>query len=120
MAHGIRSGRNPFMAATGGIIFPGTGQFYNGRTKGGIIVWSGLGAMILFAMVFPALHLFCLAGGLGVWLYSIRDAYVTAHRINTGECSFEGQSPLVYTPAILAVSAGTAFMLSRIVTAIIS
>ena len=115
-AHGARAGRNPVMAAGAGIIFPGTGQFYNGRTGRGLIIWSVLGAMILFAMVFPAFEVFSFSCCLGAWLYSVRDAYVTAQKINTGECAFEGPSPLVYSPPVLIVSAGMALLLASVFT----
>jgi TM2 domain-containing membrane protein YozV len=112
--HGSDNYRNPVIAAALSTIFPGLGQFYNGRTWEGILVWSCVGAGILLAMVYPTLTGLCIFLAFGTWLSGIADAFRTAQRITAGDCTFTGISPLLFTPAILLLSAAMTILLVTI------
>lgn len=74
--------KNAGIAVILSILFPGSGQVYNGETgKGiGLLIGSLIGYLIF---VVP---------GLIVWLYGIYDAYTTAQKMIKGEIPFKSSS----------------------------
>jgi TM2 domain-containing membrane protein YozV len=115
---GSNNYRNPITAAALSMIFPGLGQFYNGRIRDGILVWLCVGTGILLAVVYPMLTGLCLLIALGTWVSGIADAFRTAKRITAGDCIFTGTSPLLAIPAILLLSAAMTILLVTIFSAV--
>jgi|GEM_PF-2663979 len=112
--------RDPLLAGAASLVFPGTGQFYNGKTARGVGLWSGLVVSVAVLSAIPSpipTGAFCF---LGIWGWGIIDAYVTAGEINAGHTGFEGSSPLMWAPAVLGVSAVTALVLAGIAQALVS
>jgi hypothetical protein len=111
---GRRDLRNPVLAAACAFLFPGWGQWYNGRTAAGIyVIAAGSGiaivsAMLMFVFRNSRMITMAVAGVTGllllvIWLYSITTAYNTARGINRGGITFKGKSPLFWMPATLWV-----------------
>jgi hypothetical protein len=100
------------LAACLSFLFPGWGQWYNGKT------WDGL-KFCLGTLVVYILAIITVAGGfrplpqvlgivlgivtLAIWIYGIYDAYRTAQRINSGEEPFSGKSRLFWLPIVLVI-----------------
>lgn len=106
--------RNPLLAAACAFLFPGWGQWYNGRTAQGIYVVAAgfaiviVSAMLMFMVRDSEMILMAIAGVTGllllvIWVYSITTAYNTARGINRGGTSFAGKSMLFWMPATLWV-----------------
>lgn len=104
--------RNPVLAAACAFLFPGWGQWYNGRTREGIYMIAGSsGIVIVSVMLMVVFHnsrmiTMAVAGVTGllllvIWLYSITMAYNTARGINRGGIPFKGKSLLFWMPATL-------------------
>jgi hypothetical protein len=104
--------RNPLVAALCSFLFLGWGQWYNGRTLDGIYIISAsvgilvVGALGMFFIKSSSLVLTVIAaatglGLLGIWVYSISNAYNTARGINRGGTRFTGKSILFWMPATL-------------------
>jgi TM2 domain-containing membrane protein YozV len=106
--------RNPVLAAACAFLFPGWGQWYNGRTAEGIYVIAAsfgiviVSAMLMFVLSSSRMITMAVAGVTGllllvIWLYSITTAYNTARGINRGGTPFKGKSLLFWMPATLWV-----------------
>ncbi|PKL63813.1 MAG: hypothetical protein CVV32_12245 [Methanomicrobiales archaeon HGW-Methanomicrobiales-3] len=109
-----RDSRNPLLAAACAFLFPGWGQWYNGRTAEGIyVIAAGSGIVIVSAMLMFMVRgsetiLMAIAAVAGLlllvlWVYSITTAYNTARGINRGGTAFTGKSLLFWMPATLWV-----------------
>ena len=107
-----RERRNPLFAAACAFLFPGWGQWYNGRTVEGIyVIAAGFGLLIVSAMLMfivrgSYLITMAVAGLTGlfllvIWVYSITTACNTARGINRGGILFTGKSLLFWMPATL-------------------
>jgi hypothetical protein len=119
--------RNPLIAVIFSFLFPGWGQWYNGRRWDGLIFFGVaiiLGVLnialrlvlvnyqILLSIIFGIL-------GLAVLVYGMYNAYTTAESINRGEIGFTRKSRLFWLPivvlilmvALLIVALGFAFMI---------
>jgi len=105
---------SPGTAALCAFLFPGWGQWYNGRTVEGIrILFAYLGiAMIcgIILLAFGKSHLAVTAAldvsgvlVLMIWIYSVITAYNTALGINRGGILFTGKSVLFWMPATLYI-----------------
>jgi len=106
--------RNPLIAAACACLFPGWGQWYNGRTAEGIyVIATGsaiviVSAMLMFMVRNSETILMVIAAVAGllllvIWVYSIATAYNTARGINRGGTAFTGKSMLFWMPATLWV-----------------
>src|SRR5579875_12153 len=79
------SGKSPWLAALLGIV-PGLGHLYVGEYRKGLGIMAALGVMELvgldldLSMIGAALGIPTELGGLGLWIYSILDAYHAARR----------------------------------------
>jgi ribosomal protein L40E len=77
--------KHPLLAALLGIV-PGLGHLYVGEYKKGIGIMAALGALELagldldLSVIGAALGIPTELGGLGLWIYSIVDAYHAARR----------------------------------------
>ena len=106
--------RNPLLAAACAFLFPGWGQWYNGRTAEGIyVIAAGFGIVVVSLMLMVMVRgsgmiLMAIAAVTGllllvIWVYSITTAYNTARGINRGGTAFTGKSLLFWMPATLWV-----------------
>jgi hypothetical protein len=104
--------RNPMTAALCAILFPGWGQWYNGRTTEGIhIIAAYVSTVIITVMlmyIFRDTSLFVTIVSVlatlilvAIWVYSISTAYNTARAINRGGTAYSGKSILFFMPATL-------------------
>jgi TM2 domain-containing membrane protein YozV len=109
----------PRVAALCSTCCIGLGQFYNGRTGDGILVWLFVLVPVALAFIFPAFSGFFLFVGIGVWICSIFDAYSVARKINRKEIRFNGTSELFFFPVLLFVSMGYAFATYWLIYALI-
>jgi hypothetical protein len=119
---GRREIRNPTIAGLCSFLFPGWGQWYNGRTLDGIYIISAAVAILVVSalcMVFIrdsslVLTFIALATGIALlvmWVYSVVNAYNSARGINRGGTRFSGKSVLFWIPATLwAIAAGVIFL----------
>jgi TM2 domain-containing membrane protein YozV len=111
--------QNPFVAALCSMCCFGLGQFHNGRTGDGILVWLFVLVPVALAFMFPAFFDFFLFMGIGAWMYSVFDAYSVARKINAGEIEFNGISELFFFPVLVLVSMGCAFSAYWLINALI-
>jgi tetratricopeptide (TPR) repeat protein len=107
--------RNPLLAALFSFFFTGWGQWYNGRRWAGLAFFgvsaiAGMASMVLNLILSENLIVSLFFGiiGLGVWGYSMYDAYTTAQMINDGVTGFTRKSrlfwlPLVYYALVIAL-----------------
>ncbi|MDD1664888.1 MAG: zinc ribbon domain-containing protein [Methanomicrobiales archaeon] len=106
--------RNPLVAVALSFLFPGWGQWYNGRRWDGLKFFgaSALLAVIMVVSAFLmmgqgftaiALSVVLSLAALGIWIYGMYDAYRTAERINRGETAFQRKSHLFWLPVVLIV-----------------
>src|SRR4051794_33057816 len=86
-----KSERKPLLATTAALIMPGLGQVYNGELTKGLSLFLLFGFMVpifsWLALQAPkgALSLIVFVGvflALFIYLYSIQDAYRTAHKVS--------------------------------------
>jgi len=107
--------RNPWVALILSFLFPGWGQWYNGKT------WDGLKFLGAIFVIYALAFVLLLTGVnstssillilsiisyivlFGIWIYGMYDAYTTAERINKREESFSGKSGLFWLPLVLLV-----------------
>ena len=132
--------RNPLIAAILSFFFIGWGQWYNGKTWGGLKFFVAfLGCCLLMvnytimaaSQPVTARFILILAGVLatGIWIYGMYDAYKTADRINRNTETFLKKSQLFWIPVavfVLGIAAvigifvfgmGAYFQPAKIVTA---
>jgi hypothetical protein len=101
--------RYPILAVIFSILFLGWGQWYCGKTWGGVklvgaLVGSSFFLVILAALTRnPALLLGIFLVAVVIWLYGIYDSYNLAERINRGEEQFSGKSVLFWFPVVMVV-----------------
>ncbi|WP_165076200.1 hypothetical protein [Methanogenium sp. MK-MG] len=111
----MRKIRNPLIAAICSLLWIGWGQWYNGKTKDGILyigaymvsaVLATLLALPLFSVSFwagAALVVLSTLVVIGILGHSIYNAYKTADKINKGEVGFTRKSRLFWVPASMYV-----------------
>ncbi|WP_230739776.1 hypothetical protein [Methanooceanicella nereidis] len=73
------SRREPILALVLSFLLPGLGQIYNGDTNRGILFVIGTLMAWLLTSVCIGIFIF-----LGLWVYAMYDAYLTAEKINRG------------------------------------
>lgn len=102
--------RNPWFAVIFGFLFVGWGQWYNGeRWKGlgffGVSVFLGIVSLVLSIILNGNLlvTILFMMLGLGIRVYGMYDAYITAQGINSGEIGFTRKSRLFWLPIVLLV-----------------
>jgi FlaG/FlaF family flagellin (archaellin) len=102
--------RNPWYAVIFGFLFVGWGQWYNGeRWKGlgffGVSIFLGILNLVLSIVLNRNLlvSILFIALGLGIRVYGMYDAYITAQGINSREIGFTRKSRLFWLPVILLV-----------------
>ena len=103
--------RNPLVAIVFSFLFPGWGQWYNGKTWDGLqffgAFWGSNILMFIFLTLlstqgFAAIAVVMLSVVIiGIWVFGMYDAYKTAERINRRRDSFIGKSRLFWLPVIL-------------------
>jgi TM2 domain-containing membrane protein YozV len=104
--------RNPWTALILSFFFVGWGQWYNGRTREGLLLLGG--SWILFILMYVAkfanisflsgmTDAFLLLGFGLIYVYGMHNAYKTAEKINNGEESFSGKSKLFWLPFALVI-----------------
>lgn len=72
--------KTPIIAVILSFLIPGLGQFYNGHTEKGIILFIAaiISAVLILFLIGAILYLV-------VWAFAIYDAYDSAERINKGK-----------------------------------
>ena len=106
--------RQPYIAAILSFFFVGWGQWYNGKTWDGLKFFLAfLGSCVLMIIITrmesaePMITRFMLillvALTLGIWVYGIYKAYITAGNINRNKESFTKKSPLFWAPVVVLV-----------------
>ena len=106
--------RNPYLAVILSFFFVGWGQWYNGKTWGGlkffgaflgcgllIFIFSKMGASQPMTTQFVLILLSALM--IGIWVYGMYDAYKTAEIINQKKENFIKKSPLFWVPVVVIV-----------------
>ena len=99
--------RNPLLAIGSSLIIPGWGQWYNGRTWGGlkyfglffvclVVLW--IVSSFALDQVFADIVVVILTG---IWIYGIYDAYKIAKKINNGGEDFSGKSSFFWLPVLI-------------------
>jgi TM2 domain-containing membrane protein YozV len=73
-----RKKKSPGVAALLSVVFPGSGQVYNGETMKGILILIGSLVGILIYLI----------PGVIVWIYGIYEAYTTAGKMNEGKVPY--------------------------------
>lgn len=111
--------RNPLIAALCSTCCIGLGQFYNGRTGDGILIWLCVLVPVALVFIFPVFFEFFIFMGIGGWMYGIFDAYSVARKINKKEFEFNGISELFFFPVLIFVSFGCAFAAYWLINALI-
>lgn len=75
--------KDPILALILSFFFPGLGQLYLGNTNHGLVlVLCGIVAWVLMSV---CIGLFIY---IGLWIYSMYDAYTSAEKFNRGELVF--------------------------------
>jgi uncharacterized membrane protein YidH (DUF202 family) len=106
--------RNPLLAIVFCFLFPGWGQWYNGKTWDGMqffgAFWASWVVMFIFSRMvstqtFTAIYVTLFIVIIAIWIYGMYDAYKTAERINRRKDSFSGKSRLFWLPVALFVVA---------------
>jgi FlaG/FlaF family flagellin (archaellin) len=103
--------RNPVFAVLFSFLFPGWGQWYNGRRWAGLVflVVSVILSVLNIALRLVLIHyqivltIIFMVLGLGIWIYGMYDAYTTAESINRGEIGFTRKSRLFWLPPVILV-----------------
>jgi archaeal type IV pilus assembly protein PilA len=116
--------RNPLFAAIFSALFPGWGQWYDGRRWEGLLFFGaavilGISTIVLSFLLHrnPLVSGIFTVMGFALWVYGMYHAYKTAERINAREIGFTNKSRLFWLPvlilglmvALLIVSALLAF-----------
>jgi hypothetical protein len=122
--------RNPLFALGLSLMFPGWGQWYNGRRWDGLKFFGAF--VVIYLLIFasilllPGQGLMAVAGSavlglaaLGIWIYGMYDAYMTAERINRGELAFQRKSRLFWLPLVLIILGIVAIFLAAVFAAFI-
>jgi len=106
--------RNPLLAIVFCFLFPGWGQWYNGKTWDGLqffgAFWASCALMFIFSRMvstqsFAAINVILFIVIIGIWIFGMYDAYKTAERINRRKDSFSGKSRLFWLPVALLMLA---------------
>jgi len=106
--------RNPLIAAILSFFFVGWGQWYNGKTWGGLkffVAFLGSCALLAGYSIIEAsepvsARFILIIGGVlatGIWMYGMYDAYKTADRINRNRETFLKKSRFFWIPVILFI-----------------
>jgi tetratricopeptide (TPR) repeat protein len=100
--------RSPLYAALFSGIFPGWGQWYDGRRWEGLLFLFAsfiLGLSNLLVTLFMGRNILVSGAfmviGLGLWIFGMSHAYRTAERINKREIGFTEKSRLFWLPVII-------------------
>lgn len=75
--------KEPLLALILSFFLPGLGQIYNGNTNNGILLIAAAVLSWILTSVCIGIFLF-----IGIWIYAMYDAYITAEKINRGEISY--------------------------------
>jgi signal peptidase I len=110
MTHQDYSPRNPALALTLSLMLPGLGQLYNGQLNKGILLFLGfvfisLPFVVIVALSLPPawmmpLLILSLAASLGIYLFSLWDAWRVARRSDDSR-TLSWQQPAIYLSLLL-------------------
>jgi len=106
--------RNPYLAVILSFFFVGWGQWYNGKTGAGLKFFGAFLGSCLLIFIFTKMEsaqqlttgyvlMLLVVLTIGIWVYGIYDAYITAERINRNKESFLKKSALFWVPIIVFV-----------------
>jgi FlaG/FlaF family flagellin (archaellin) len=103
--------RNPVFAVLFSFLFPGWGQWYNGKRWPGLVffgvsIFSAIVNLVLRLLLIHyqiMLTIIFMVLGSGIWVYGMYDAYTTAESINRGEIGFTRKSRLFWLPPVILV-----------------
>jgi tetratricopeptide (TPR) repeat protein len=103
--------RSPLLAVIFSFIFPGWGQWYNGRRWDGLYFFGALFILGITNLVLSILLKFnhlvfavFIILGLGLWSFGMYNAYTTAEKINRNEIEFTRKSRLFWLPVAVLVA----------------
>lgn len=92
---------NPWIATILSFLFPGWGQWYNGKTWDGLKIFFAAVLAILMGASSTIQFFYIIA--VAIWLYGINEAWNTAEKIKRGEENFSKKSGLFWLPIPLLV-----------------
>jgi hypothetical protein len=97
-APGKKPVRSPFLASGLSFLFPGWGQWYNGRRLDGLFF---LGAWLLLVIArFRISEIFAILSFVLI-LFGMYNAHTTAEKINRGKIGFTRKSRLFWLPVVV-------------------
>jgi hypothetical protein len=105
--------RSSFLAVLLSFFFVGWGQWYNGKTFGGLKYFGTF--WIFYLLLLVSSYLASIQPSIGIvvliflilmtgsWVFGMYDAYETASRINHGKDDFIGKSDLFWFPVCMII-----------------
>ena len=104
--------RDPWIALILSFFFVGWGQWYNGRTREGLIFFGGFLILILFMYIAKFANIYFLSsmiigilllGIVLIYIYGMADAFKSAEKINSGNIEFAEKSKLFWLPIVVFI-----------------
>lgn len=104
--------RNPWIAVILSFFFAGWGQWYNGRTREGVIFFGAFSILIIFMYIAKFANIYFLSemtigilllGIVLIWIFGMSDAFKTSEKINLGKIEFTDKSKLFWLPIVVFI-----------------